>query len=61
MTKRECEVCHYTWNSKSSSDWLILCPICKTSGYHQRTKSPVSKTNSDQKQSNSTGTEKYVD
>jgi len=32
---RICEVCGHKWKSKFGYIWILICPACKTSGYHQ--------------------------
>jgi hypothetical protein len=32
---RCCEVCSHLWHSKYGPDWILLCPKCRVSGYHE--------------------------
>lgn len=32
---RVCEVCGHSWKSRYGYIWILLCPKCRISGYHQ--------------------------
>ena len=39
---RICEVCGHKWQTKEGYIWIVVCPKCKVSGYHQPKLAPPS-------------------
>jgi hypothetical protein len=35
VKRRKCEVCGHEWKTRYAPDWILPCPKCKISGYHE--------------------------